>query len=104
MKKTTCIQLVLITAALASCNRPMYQREDYDDMDDQPDSTNSCPLAESDLPPDFYTWSAGFPPYNLDYSDPFSINFYLDGYYFYRYPATIRRAGFGRIGGGSGHS
>lgn len=105
MKKTTCIQLVLITAALASCDRPLYQRQgDYYYQGDEPDSTNACPLSQSDLPPDYYTWSAGFQPYADYYNEPFSFNINLDGYYFYRYPATVIRAGFGKIGGGSGHS
>jgi hypothetical protein len=99
MKKTTCIQLVLITAALASCDRPMYQRGSYVETEDLPDSTNSCPLVQYDLPPDYYIWYAGLQPDYFYFGDGFS----LGGYYGYRYPATIARAGFGRIGG-SGHS
>lgn len=105
MKKTACIHLVLITAALASCNRPLYQQEppryyQQDTTGEIVDSTNSCPMGadETDLPPDYYTWFYGFRPYGLFYNDPF----YIQRYYHYRYPATIIRAGFGR--GGSGHS
>jgi hypothetical protein len=113
MKKTTCIQLVLITAALAGCDRPLYQQgSDYPGAynpgpyyrEDEPDSSNSCPLVQSQLPPDYYLWYSGLQPYDFYYGDWFS----LDGYYAYRYPATIIREGFGRIGyskgGGSAHS
>lgn len=109
MKKSTTIHLVLITAALAACNRPLYQQDtpEYyqqpqDFRGDPADSTNSCPLgaSQSDLPPDYYTWYSGFRPYGYDYGgDPFFIN----SYYFFRYSATIIRAGFGR-GWASGHS
>ena len=100
MKKTTCIQLVLITAALASCDRPLYQQGEYYEMGNTPpDSTNSCPMVQSDLPPDYYTWYSGLQPYDYYYGDGFSLN----GYYFYRYPAVIVRAGFGRVGS-PGHS
>ena len=138
MKKTTCIRLVLITAALAGCDRPLYQQgPDYpganasgsgapgssapssgapgasaagsfDPYDppagDEPDSNNSCPRVDSQLPPDYYLWYSGLRPWDYYYSDWFN----LDGYYAYRYPATIVRAGFGKIGygriGGTGHS
>jgi hypothetical protein len=119
MKKTTCIRLVLITAALAGCDRPLYQQgtptpPDSSDpyssnpynpgVSDEPDSTNSCPLVDSQLPPDYYLWYSGLRPWDFYYGDWFN----LDGYYAYRYPATIVRAGFGKIGygriGGSGHS
>jgi hypothetical protein len=114
MKKTNCIQLVLITAALAGCDRPLYQQGDptpynppggaYGSNNPQPDSTNSCPLAESRLPPDYYLWYSGLRPWDFYYGDWFN----LDGYYAYRFPATIVRAGFGKIGyvrvGGTGHS
>ena len=82
MKKTTCIQLVLITAALASCNRYFNQ-----------------PGPPENLPPDYYTWYYGFQPYGMYYDDPF----YLEGYYYYRDHVRIVRYGFGRSGG-SGHS
>jgi hypothetical protein len=134
MKKTTCIQLVLITAALAGCDRPLYQQgPDYpgpntpgsrapDSFDPysprpyypptgaygsnnpQPDSSNSCPLVDSQLPPDYYLWYSGLRPWDFYYGDWFN----LDAYYAYRYPATIVRAGFGKMGyarvGGTGHS
>jgi hypothetical protein len=111
MKKTTCIQLVLITAALAGCDRPLYQQRPdypgaydpgpyssnpYSSMGDQPDSSNSCPLVQSQLPPDYYIWYSGLQPYDFYYGDGFS----LGSYYAYRYPATIVRAGFGQIGYG----
>ena|ERR1700722_8088210 len=119
MKKTNCIQLVLITAALAGCDRPLYQQgPDYQGSyypgspsesphyatGNEPDSTNSCPLVQSQLPPDYYLWYSGLRPFDFYYGDGFS----LEGYYAYRYPATIVRAGFGHAGyaktGGTGHS
>lgn len=119
MKKTSCIHLVLITAALAGCDRPLYQQGGYNPyydnggnnnpsygnnnpsygMGELPDNSNSCPLMDSDLPPDYYNWYAGLDPYDYYYGNGFS----LEGYYYYRYPATIVRAGFGRIGT-PGHS
>ena len=94
MKKTTCIHLVLITAALAACNKPMYQQEYYTPPGyypgDLPDSTNSCPIEYSQFPPDYYNWMYGFRPYGGLYVDP-DINFY----YQYRYRATVHRSGFG---------
>lgn len=106
MKKTTCIQLVLITAALAGCDRPLYPLgPDYPETaGDPPDSTNSCPMVQSQLPPDYYIWYSGLQPWDFYYGDGFS----LDGYYAYRYPATIVRGGFGKRAyaraGGTGHS
>jgi hypothetical protein len=109
MKKTNCIQLVLITAALAGCDRPLYQQGPYSSdpysspRGDEPDSTNSCPLVQSQLPPDYYLWYSGLRPFDFYYGDGFS----LEGYYAYRYPATIVRAGFGHVGygkTGTGHS
>lgn len=98
MKKTNCIKLVLITAALAGCDRPLYQQREYYEGD-PPDSSNSCPMELSDLPPDYYTWYSGLQPFNYYYGDGFN----LGGYYFYRYHATVVRAGFGRVGS-PGHS
>lgn len=98
MKKTTCIQLVLITAALAGCDRPLYQQRPDDPAmaGDQPDSTNSCPMVQSELPPDYYIWYSGLQPWDFYYGDG------------YRYPATIVRGGFGKRAyarvGGTGHS
>jgi len=109
MKKTNYIQLVLITAALASCNRYFNQPDqpEYQEVYPQaeaPDSTNSCPLAPDDLPPDYYTWYYGFQPHGMYYDDPF----YLEGYYYYRDHVRIIRHGFGRSSGpghsGHGHS
>ncbi len=106
MKKTTTIQLVLITAALAACNRPLYPQDPPEYQQDVPqaeapsDSTNACPLAPDYLPPDYYTWFYGFQPYGMYYDDPF----YLEGYYYYREHHVIIRHGFGRVGGtGHGH-
>src|SRR5580704_3778916 len=103
MKKTNCIQLVLITAALAGCDRPLYQQGpgypgsyDSEPHDPEPDSTNSCPLVQSQLPPDYYLWYSGLRPWDFYFGDGFN----LEGYYAYRYPATIVRAGFGNIGYG----
>ena len=92
MKKTTCIQLVLITAALAGCDRPLYQQGS--DYPNQPDSSNSCPVQQSQLPPDYYLWYYGLQPFGFY----FDFGFSLEGYYAYRYSATIVRAGFGRSG------
>jgi hypothetical protein len=128
MKKTKCIQLVLITAALAGCDRPLYQQgpahagpydgpyvqdpnaqRPYDPAVDRPDSSNSCPLDQSALPPDYYLWQSGLQPFDFYYDGPFR----LFGYYAYRFPALVVRAGFGRVGlgksgfgrfGGGGHS
>lgn len=110
MKKTNCIQLVLITAALAGCDKPLYQQgPEYTGpvyppngsaaygsppYGDPADSTNSCPLAQSQLPPDYYVWYDGFQPFDFYYGNWYSWN----AYYAYRYPATIVRAGFGRTG------
>jgi hypothetical protein len=111
MKKTTCIQLVLITAALAGCERTFYlQQPTYQDRGylegrgDQPDSTNSCPLLQSALPPDYYLWYSGLRPFDFYFGEGFG----LQGYYNYRCPVRIVRAGFGRIAfgrvGGGVHS
>jgi hypothetical protein len=108
MKKTKCIQLVLITAALAGCDRPLYQQgpdypgsyypapdaqSPYYSGGDEPDSSNSCPLVQSQLPPDYYLWYSGLRRWDFYFGDGFN----LEGYYAYRYPATIVRAGFGNI-------
>ena len=103
MKKTTYIQLVLITAALASCNRYFNQPEppEYQEVYPQTeatDSTNSCPLAPDNLPPDYYTWYYGFQPYGVYFDDAF----YLEGYYHYRDHVRIVRYGFGMVAG-TGH-
>ena len=104
MKKTTYIQLVLITAALAGCDRPLYQHQQGPEAGDRPDSSNSCPLVQSVLPPDYYIWYSGLRPFEYYYGDGFN----LDGYYAYRYPLKVVRAGFGRTGnariGSSAHS
>jgi hypothetical protein len=98
MKKTACIKLVLITAALASCNKPMYQQEYFSDPPyypgDPPDSTNSCPVEYSQLPPDYYIWLNGFRPYGGFYVDP-GINVYYNFYYRTYHRPGITRAGFG---------
>ena len=98
MKKTTCIKLVLITAALAACNRPMYQQEYYSPgyyPGDLPDSTNACPIEYSQLPPDYYNWLYGFRPYGGFYIDP-----YINVYYVHPRHGHVVRSGFG----GGGHS
>ncbi|GGB10646.1 hypothetical protein [Puia dinghuensis] len=89
MKKTSCIKLVLITAALAACNKPIYQQGSYlPDYypSDPPDSTNSCPIDYPqllpDFSPDYYTWLYGFRPYH------------------HHHRAGVSRAGFG----GGGHT
>ena len=95
MKKSTTIQLVLITAVLAACNKPMYQQEYYTPgyyPGDEPDSTNSCPIEGSYLPPDYYNWMYGFRPYGSFYVDP-GIN--INVYYQRHYRETVWRSGFG---------
>jgi hypothetical protein len=97
MKKSTCIQLVLITAALAACNRPLYQQRDCDSTyyaaGDLPDSTNSCPIGQSVMPPDYYYWLYSFRPYGTITVEP-----EIAGYYAYRPLIRITRAGFGVYG------
>lgn len=90
MKKTPYIRLVLITAALASCNRPLYQQAVP--PPDDADTTQACPIGLSDLPPDYYNWYYGFRPYGNYYYDPFR----LDGFYIYR--IGLVRGGFGYRG------
>ena len=94
MKKSTTIHLVLITAALAACNRPMYQQDYYTPgyyPGDLPDSTNSCPIETTDLPFDYYNWMYAFRPYGSYYVDPININFYYQRHY----RQTVARSGFG---------
>jgi hypothetical protein len=97
MKKSTCIQLVLITAALAACNKPMYQQQDYDpgyyEAGDPPDSTNSCPIELSAMPPDYYNWLYCFRPYGTITLEPNIIGFYA-----YQPLRHVTRAGFGVYG------
>jgi len=72
MKKTAVVHLVLITAALAACNKPMYQQEYYTQgyyAGDPPDSTNSCPVEYDGYPPDYCNWFHGFRPYGSYYVD-----------------------------------
>jgi hypothetical protein len=117
MKKTNAIHLVLITAAMAACNRPLYQQrpDGYEDPGystgasagaltagpaggtpggiadaglpaDYADSTNSCPVESSALPPDYYDWYNGagtFLSFNVD------IN--INGFYASRSPAPLVR-------------
>jgi len=90
MKKSTTIHLVLITAALAACNRPMYQQEYYY-PGDLPDSTNSCPIECTNLPFDYYNWMYSFRPYGSYYVDPININIYYQRHY----RTTVLRSGFG---------
>ncbi len=91
MKKTRVIQLVLLTAALASCNRPLYQQSSRQDPreGDQPDSTNACPMTPDNLPPDYYAWYYSFRPYGIYSGDPYWIN----GYYSFFVYRPRRRAG-----------
>jgi len=86
MKKTNAIQLVLITAAMAACNSPLYQQraEGYEDPGysaDAPDSTNSCPVESSCLPPDYYDWYNGPGAFGS-----FSLSFNINGYYAFQNP------------------
>jgi hypothetical protein len=90
MKKSNAINLVLITAAMAACNRPLYQQrpDGYDDPGystdapaDAADSTNSCPVESSDLPPDYYDWYNGAGAFGS-----FTVNFNINGFYAYRNP------------------
>ena len=104
MKKTNAINLVLITAAMAACNRPLYQQrsDGYDDPGystgapagpltagpgagltaDAADSTNSCPVESSELPPDYYDWYNGMGAFGS-----FTVDFNINGFYAYRNPA-----------------
>ena len=110
MKKTNAIQLVLITAAMAACNRPLYQQrpDGYEDPGYSadapagtsagvpgpgprpgpgpadtagPDSTNSCPVESSALPPDYYDWYNGAGAFGS-----ITVNFNINGYYATRNP------------------
>jgi hypothetical protein len=108
MKKSNAINLVLITAAIAACNRPLYQQrpDGYDDPgystgapadaltagpvagvpSDAADSTNSCPVESSELPPDYYDWYNGTGAFGS-----FTVNFNINGYYAYRNPPPLVR-------------
>ena len=95
MKKTNAINLVLITAAMAACNRPLYQQrpDGYDDPGystglpaDVADSTNSCPVESSELPPDYYDWYNGAGAFGS-----FTVNFNINGFYAYRNPPPLVR-------------
>jgi hypothetical protein len=90
MKKSNAINLVLITAAMAACNRPLYQQppDGYDDPGystgapaDAADSANSCPVESSDLPPDYYDWYNGAGAFGS-----FTVDFNINGFYAYRNP------------------
>jgi hypothetical protein len=134
MKKTNAIQLVLITAAMTACYRPLYQQrtEGYEDPGysaganpgpptagyaagpaagpvtsdgapgpmtsgrpagdsatdwaaDAPDSTNSCPVESSCLPPDYYDWYNGPGAFGS-----VSLSFNINGYYAYQNPPPVR--------------
>lgn len=81
MKKTPFIRLVLITAALASCNRPMYQQQqqnmpEYESADSTNVSPESCPITWDDLPPDFYIWNYSFRPYGFFFGGPYQSDLY----------------------------
>jgi hypothetical protein len=97
MKKTVYIQLVLITAALANCSKPLYQQAPPPEQSlfpgNEPDSTNSCPLYLSDLPPDYYNWYYGFRPYGSYYYNPY----WSGGFFTFR--SGITRSGFGKSQG-----
>jgi hypothetical protein len=109
MKKTNAIQLMLITAAMAACNRPLYQQrpDGYEDPGystdasagtsagvprpgpgpadtDSPDSANSCPVESSALPPDYYDWYNGVGAFAS-----FSFNVNINGFYAYRNPPPL---------------
>jgi hypothetical protein len=108
MKKTNAINLVLITAAMTACNRPLYQQrpDGYDDPGystgapagpltagpdsrapaDAADSTNSCPVESSELPPDYYDWYNGAGAFGS-----FTVNFNINGFYAYRNPLPLVR-------------
>ena len=120
MKKSNTINLVLITAAMAACNRPLYQQrpEGFEDPGysagapvgpptagpgirpatgpdscltagpyggapgDAADSTNSCPVESSTLPPEYYDWYNGTGAFGS-----FTVDFNINGFYAYRNPA-----------------
>lgn len=88
MKKTPFIRLVLITAALSSCNRPMYQQQnmpEYESADSTNVSAEVCPLAWDDLPPDFYIWNYAFRPYGLFFGGPYRPDLYYSVVWSHRY-------------------
>lgn len=105
MKKTPFIQLVLITAALAACNRPLYQQQ-VELTEDDTDTTNTCLMLPPDLPPSYYTWYYGFRPYGCYYDESCWINnnfslFFGQTYLtnpgiHYHGHSGITRSGFGR--------
>jgi hypothetical protein len=81
MKKTPFIRMVLITAALASCNRPMYQQQqqympEYEPADSTNASPESCPIAWDDLPPDFYIWNYSFRSYGMFFGGSYPQDLY----------------------------
>jgi hypothetical protein len=116
MKKSNAINLVLITAAMAACNRPLYQQrpDGYEDPGysadatagpltagpdsgltagpgsrasaDAADSTNSCPVESSELPPDYYDWYNG-----TGALWSITVDFNINGFYAYRNPAPLVR-------------
>ena len=114
MKKTPFINLVLITAALAACNRPLYQQVDVTEDDtDSSSYCNNCLMLPPDLPPSYYTWYYGFRPYGCYYDE--SLWFVDNPGLFVNYGLTsgpwaptnpgiwhhghaIARGGFGRAG------
>jgi hypothetical protein len=108
MKKTKTIQLVLITAALASCNRPAYPtRPDESDPEYTPDSTyyeatadSACPFYYSYASPSYY------PYYTGTYLPGWDFNFFFDiqPTVYHRKGGVVRhiryipRGGFGKLG------
>lgn len=89
MKKTKTIQLVLITAALASCNRPLYPaRPDEPDPEYIPDSTYCDTRVDSAC--------LMYPPYDDPYYTPYYTGTYLPGWdfnFFFQLPPVYRRRG-----------
>jgi len=75
MKKTKTIQLVLITAALASCNRPLHPTQPVEtDPEYVPDSTYCDTRVDSACPM--------YPPYDDQYYSPYYTGTYLPGWDF----------------------
>jgi len=90
MKKTKTIQLVLITAALASCNRPLHPTQPAEpDPEYVPDSAYYEVSADSGCPM--------YPDYDNPFYYPYYTGTYLPGwdfnFFFEIQPVVYRRKG-----------
>jgi hypothetical protein len=112
MKKTQRIKLVLITAALASCNRQLVPRPSFSDQ--LADSTlTAAPAADSDSCSNGFNecceevysqmWNYSFNPFcNFYFSVPVGHPYYPGGLYrkgaFWRQQHFVNRGGWGKSG------